>query len=445
MFVSFTYNKRKYEDAKRGQQHENLHTLSANESLGNNNSSNTNNTPASPAKSFNATLRIKNPNLWRNGKLFYVEMPEILPPQSSRGAVAANDTTKLESSCTPQTSPITFSYNKHKYQEALRTRTSSYLINEQSNVKPKIGTSETKQSGKVPAIKSNSSSPSKGVKIQQMQHGFTPPDSSAVSNSPQSNVSHQKEGDVPSITRTIEPNSPSKIVKLQYSTTKMKRNSLSSNIEGNLRKDKNFSNKPKTDNTLPNPDDTSKIEESSSHRGLLDSADTDPHTTLPGNKLQERHKHSPRGRPSSTSSVVSSSAILHQSSTSMSSSPSRSASSAPSPSPSPSPKTESEPIARQSSEPLIESNSSDASNSDPAREPQRSTIETCEEALDCMSQYHNIEEDISNSTLEKDDLNSYQQAEIDWFKSLVIVAGKLNDLKDTYRAIQLVKRKRAIS
>lgn len=76
---------------------------------------------------------------------------------------------------------------------------------------------------------------------------------------------------------------------------------------------------------------------------------------------------------------------------------------------------------------------------------QRSKIHTCEEALETMSRYADLQTEISSSTAESNGLASYQQVEIDWFKSLIVVAEKLNDLKDTYRAIQLIKRKKTAS
>ena len=164
------------------------------------------------------------------------------------------------------------------------------------------------------------------------------------------------------------------------------------------------------------------------------------------NKLRRKLQVNLRARPNSTPSTVSSSDPIQLSSpsASRSSTPDSSSSlSSSSSSPSQSQLPDSEPVVAEESDVAIDESQVDTPKLGSSHQPQRSTIETCEVALDTMSRYSDLQAELSNSTLEKVDLNSHQQAEIDWFKSLIVVAEKLNNLKDTYKAIQMIKRKKA--
>lgn len=447
MFVSFKYSKDKLEPAKRDKP-----PLSDNTQLsdGSRGSSSSSSSTPDQTKLYTTTLKIKNTDILKKSSVDDTEPVEPQPYVVKTDFKAIAD--KIFNRGTPSRSLIvSFTYNRKIHQEALEAKTSQHQVEEQSAIKLESESTGSKGNSSDHAlIKSNSSSPKKRTKPQST------PVNSALSRDPikldeVSESTLNDDGTPNSVSEVADSVSPSKIVKVRYLHGKKKQGRPAKEPHEDVIGSDNVGYY--LDPTVPNTRVPEEIRNWQALRETSIKTASDYPAALVNskprveNKMQQGHKDNSQVRPSSTSSKVSTSGLLHPSSSSISraSTPASSSSLSTSSSPSPTPLPESEPIAPETSDVLVNEYISDTSERPPRREPKRSTIHTCEEALKAMSQYSDLQTDITNSSSERDDLNSYQQVEIDWFKSLIVVAEKLNDLKDTYRTIQLMKRKKASS
>jgi len=441
MFVSLHYNKQKYDTAKK-----NGSLGKANAELLKESPGNSPNPTSDHAKLYTTTLKLKNTDILRLNGGSSTEKVSTLKPESNTTANRVHDTPFNVT--TPLQKFVSLAYNKEKYLAAIKPKTSPNLTDPSSDIHIESGFMEKQGESleNVSPIKSDLSSLVRGAPE------LTNPESNRNSGKLSPPISPHSFANLlfrPEY-RPIDPNSPSKIVKLQYNEAqrvKMFEKLPGVNFTPVTPTKRSHQEKEKLKPTLATSNRTSSGE---AIVGL------DPLELSLKNKTPQRRKSSSRARPVSVSSTISSSGLYHQSSSpvSKSSTPaslssSSSSSSSPSrlqsPSPSPASVLESEPNAQETADLPVDESLSDESNQALLHQPQRSKIHTCEEALETMSRYADLQTEISSSTAESNGLASYQQVEIDWFKSLIVVAEKLNDLKDTYRAIQLIKRKKTAS
>ncbi|KAI5965485.1 hypothetical protein KGF57_000751 [Candida theae] len=339
---------------------------------------------------------------------------------------------------------VSFNYNKEKYQGALESRTSESLQDQKPIAKPDKETDTELSNASI-------STPDYSLTENNVQVDLagSVPQGNRIQSQASSDSSLGDSEVRNSITREKDDELKEKEVK--YVTVRYPpgaRTSKTTHPTANVLPDiKQSIVAPENDEGRQKDGILSTLAHAASH--IVTSARA-PETVLNEQSVESTPKRKSDGslwtRPDTSSSIVSSTSTLHPSSpskyrSSTPGSPSSLSPSSPMPqSAAPSP----EPVALEASiDAPVADNSPNTSEALPTRQSRENTIETCESALEHMSQYTDLQNELGNSDSEKDNLNSYQQVEIDWFKSLIVVAEKLNDLKDTYRAIQAMKRRKA--
>ncbi|KAI3404052.2 hypothetical protein KGF56_003088 [Candida oxycetoniae] len=85
--------------------------------------------------------------------------------------------------------------------------------------------------------------------------------------------------------------------------------------------------------------------------------------------------------------------------------------------------------------------SSPSGHSSPIKYQPQSSTPTCEKAIDKMDKYSDVVNYIADNE-GKDTIQALREAETEWLKNLVVVANRLNYLKDLYKVVEVVKKKK---
>ncbi|KAG5421293.1 hypothetical protein I9W82_000383 [Candida metapsilosis] len=353
--------------------------------------------------------------------------------------------TKSDDPAEPKYRRVSFTYNKEKYQVFLESKTSESSQHtksgRKSNTDSPVSGDEMSNSAtsERSSISSKASTHTTRTNTTQAETSEKSKDTAdPISNSRAHFTSAPKEVENAKEAKNV------KMVTVRYPSTAKRSQTQPSTVVGE-NKESNTSASKSDEKVQESNTTATKPIQPTSQPSVIPTKPTS-HGSQVVSKLRRKSSVNSRARPNSTPSTVSSSDPIQLSSpsASRSSTPDSSSSlSSSSSSPSQSQLPDSEPVVAEESDVAIDESQVDTPKSGSSHQPQRSTIETCEVALDTMSRYSDLQAELSNSTLEKVDLNSHQQAEIDWFKSLIVVAEKLNNLKDTYKAIQMIKRKKA--